>query len=157
MSYIVRYSSGIAVCIRSPCISFIWSFNVFVINWCCLTREIFLNSSDSTTISYMAPQPPDISATLMDFACSRRSINKSNAYSNQVWILWWKYVDRYLPVWIDRAATASAAPPYISTGCCWRRTINAIAAEMISLPGYYVYIIFGILRICMTLVNIDDN
>lgn len=64
------------MCIRSPCMSLISSFNVSVIIWCCFTRDMPLNSDDSTIISYMAPQPPETSDTWIFFACTtNRTIN----------------------------------------------------------------------------------
>lgn len=58
------YYFGISVNIRRPCMPWISSFSTWLTNWCCWTVRFPLNSLDSIWISYMAPQPPDISRTL---------------------------------------------------------------------------------------------
>lgn len=126
--------SGMAVCILSPCIFLISSFNVSVINWCCLTRGIPLNSTVSTLISYIAPHPPEMSTTVTLVAWQM--------YDRNMWIKLNTTVEPqiadaecvlesilWLPPWSEILMFRLAEVHYETNGFCLVRTTGVITAE----------------------------
>lgn len=77
-----------AVCILKPCISLIWSLRVSVISRCCLIVFRPLNSTVSTKISYMAPQPPLMSRTSTLFALGNFSCNIFCKVASELLVPW---------------------------------------------------------------------
>ena len=86
---------GTKVNIRNPCIPWISSFSAWLTIWCYWTVLFSLNSSDSILISYIAPQPPEMSVTLIAVARGNFSLriwvtlsSPSVCEANMRWAQW---------------------------------------------------------------------
>ena len=102
---------GTKVNIRNPCIPWISSFSAWLTIWCYWTVLFSLNSSDSILISYIAPQPPEMSVTLIAIARGNFSLricvtlsSPSVCEANMRWAQW-----RRGSWWVPRSRGTAAA------------------------------------------------